>query len=87
MRALAILKPHPIWHVRWTQRCIGKEPRTIDRALFTIEAMIRGYHIVRDLAIIAIKVLGAFLSDELHYHPCKDLQQPTLCGKPLLGTV
>ena len=42
---------------------------------------------VRDLAKIAIKVLGAFMSDELHYHPCKDLPQPTLCGKPLLGTV
>ena len=42
---------------------------------------------VRDLAKIAIKVLGAFMSDELYYHPCKDLLQQTLCGKPLLGTV
>ena len=29
--------------------------------------------------------LGTFVWDESHYQPCKDLQQPLLCVKPLLG--
>jgi len=35
--------------VHWQTLRLSKEPRTMDRASFIIEAMIRGYHIYRDI--------------------------------------
>ena len=47
--------------VYWPTLRLSKEPRTMDRASFTIEAMIRGYHIYRDIR-------SAVLDEEL---PCQ----------------